>query len=357
MKFRLCLVWFTFMAAPIAAQDPVTKVAVDVNKKLVKIFGTGGFKGLPSYGTGIMVSPQGHVLTVNNHILTTTMVRVHLYDSRILNAKVIFREPELDLAMLKIEGDIDFMPHYDIEEAKKQPLAENGDWIFASSNSFQIATRDEPMSIMHGVVAAYSELRGRRGVFEAPFSGEVYFVDCIANNPGAAGGALTNRKGQLLGIVGRELKNTLTDTWINYAVPVQAKIEFKREDKLVKVDIAEFVSESIAGKYRQSEKVARQDRGGYTGVVLVANPVMATPPYVEEVEPGSPAYNAGLRPDDLILYVDGELVSTIKLYREIMSQIPPGSEIKMEIQRGNKLESIKLKVLEPKKAPAVSAPK
>ena len=64
---------------------------------------------------------------------------------------------------------------------------------------------------------------------------------------------------------------------------------------------------------------------------------------------------AGLRPDDLILYVDGELVSNIKSFRDIMKQIGPGTEIKMEIQRGNKLESVKLRVVEAPKKPNVKA--
>ena len=51
----------------------------------------------------------------------------------------------------------------------------------------------------------HAALKGRKGVFDAPFQGKVYFVDMICCNPGAAGGALTNFKGELLGIVGREL--------------------------------------------------------------------------------------------------------------------------------------------------------
>ena len=50
----------------------------DVNRKMVKIFGAGGFKGLVSYGTGLVVSPNGYVLTVDSHILTSQNVRVHL---------------------------------------------------------------------------------------------------------------------------------------------------------------------------------------------------------------------------------------------------------------------------------------
>ena len=264
-----------------------------------------------------------------------------------------FREPELDIALVKIDDDVDFLPHYGFAESAKRPLAKPGDWVLALSNCFQIATRDEPMSVQHGVVAAVTELRGRRGVFDAPFSGEVYFVDAVINNPGAAGGILVTYKGELLGIIGRELKNTLSDTWINYAVPVQAKVEIQRDDKLTKVDVVTFVKEAVAGTYKQSEKRAKVDRGAYHGIILVPNAVSATPPYVEEVLPDSPAAKAGLRPDDLIVYVDGELASNIKVFREIMKQYAAGTDVKLDVQRANTLVSVKLRLAEQPKVKAI----
>ncbi len=340
-------------AAALWAQQPFTPVTSEVNKKLVKLYGAGGFKGLPGYGTGILVSAKGHILTCNNHLMSSSDLRLHLYDGRSYGLKVLFREPELDVALVKIDSDVDFLPHFDFAKSAFQHRAETGDWVLAFSNCFQIATRDEPMSVQRGVVAAYAELRGRRGVFDAPFAGEVYFVDAIMN-PGAAGGALTNRKGELLGILGRELKNTLTDTWINYAIPIQAKVEIQRDEKLVKIDMATFVREALAGTYKASAKRKREDRGGFHGIVLVPNAVGVTPPYVEEVLPGSPAARAGLRPDDLIVYIDGELVPSIKMFRDLMKGIGPGTEIKLEVQRANKLQSVKLKLSEQPKAKPVS---
>src|SRR5262245_36824269 len=83
-------------AAAAPAQESFTDVAARVNKKMVKVFGAGGFKGLPGYGTGILVSPKGHILTVNNHLLSTAdLPRIHLADGRSFMARVVFREPEL----------------------------------------------------------------------------------------------------------------------------------------------------------------------------------------------------------------------------------------------------------------------
>ena len=74
------------------------------------------------------------------------------------------------------------------------------------------------------------------------------------------------------------------------------------------------------------------------------NAVSVTPPYVEEVVPGSPAATAGLRPDDLIVYIDGELVPSVKAFRDILKQTNPGTQLQLEIQRGNQLKTISVVV-------------
>jgi serine protease Do len=335
---------------PAPAQQPLTDVVREVNKKTVKLYGAGGFKGLPSYGTGILISPDGWILTANSHILNTADLRVHLYDGRIYIANVVYKEPELDLALLKIEerdGKVDKLPYFNFAKAAAAPVAEPGTWVLAFSNQFNIATRDEPMSVQKGVIQAHTALHGRKGIFRAPFEGEVYFLDQITNNPGAAGGPITNTRGELLGIIGRELKNTLSDTWINYALPVQAKVEARRDEseKVVTVTLDEFVRDGMARKWKTLLRPpGRQIANGYTGIILVPNAVTVTPPYIEEVVPGSPAAKAGLRPDDLIVYIEGELVPSIRQYRELIKYAQPGQDLTLEIQRGSKLQTVKLKV-------------
>jgi serine protease Do len=306
---------------------------------MVKLFGSGGFRGLNSYGTGVVVSPDGYVLTVANPLLDTPDLRVHLWDGRRLQAKVVVAEPELDAALVKIEGAED-LPFFDLSQAGKMPLAPPGTWIMAFSNQFQIATREEPLSVQHGVISAYSKLHGRRGIFDAPYTGEVYVLDAITNNPGAGGGAVTTRKGELLGFIGKELRNSLSDTWINYAVPIQV--------------VADFVEKAKRGEYKP---VAREKPtggpGGFHGIILVPNVVERTPPYVEDTLPGSPAAKAGLKPDDLIVYVDGEKVVSIKEFRDIVDRARPGTAFRLEVRRGDKLTTVDLK-LEAMPTPPVS---
>ena len=123
----------------------------------------------------------------------------------------------------------------------------------------------------------------------------------------------------------------------------QAKAEILREGKPATVSVAFFVEEGMKGTYRQSDmRKKSKGPGAFTGIVLVPNVVERTPPYVEEVLPGSPAAAAGLKADDLIVYIDGELVSTISLYHELLGSRRPGETIQLEVQRGNKLEGKKL---------------
>ncbi len=333
--------------AGVRADDSFAKVTQDVNKKMVKVFGSGGIKGLPSYGTGFFVSPDGYVLTINNHLLDTQDLRVHTYDGTRYHAKLICIEPELDVALIKIGDDkdkVEDMPFFDLNEAVRRPRVDAGTGVLALSNHFNIATRDEPMSVQRGVVSAYARLHGKIGIFEAPFTGFVYVIDAITNGPGAAGGAITTRKGELLGIIGKELRNELTNTWINYAVPINASVDVIQQDgKSAKVSVLDLIEKKE--KYKPSGKKPQERLGGgYTGIVLVPNVVERTPPYVDAVVLESPAASAGLKPDDLIVYVEGLPVNSITAYQEILDRFRPGNEVKLEVRRGEKLQTLTVKL-------------
>jgi serine protease Do len=194
-------------------------------------------------------------------------------------------------------------------------------------------------------------------VFEFPYTGEVYVVDAITNNPGAAGGALLTRKGELLGIIGREVKNTLTETWMNYAIPVGGKVEFKEkvtakdkdgndveEEKTVSLAMPDFVRLAMKGEYKPVKRpsvIAGQ--GGFHGIVFVPNVLERTPAFVEDVVPGSPADKAGLRPDDLVSFIDGEPVVSIKAFDDFVRRnTRAGTVVRLEVRRGEALQTIEL---------------
>ena len=75
--------------------------------------------------------------------------------------------------------------------------------MLAFSNLYGVATGNEPASVLKGYVSAVTDLAARRGIFQTPYQGPVYVLDALTNNPGAAGGVLTDRRGQLAGILGK----------------------------------------------------------------------------------------------------------------------------------------------------------
>src|SRR4051794_31246023 len=170
------LACLTLTLLPARADDSFSAVAEEVNNKLVKLFGSGGFKGLPSYGTGVAISKDGYILTINSHILDTRDLRAHMADGTRYHCKVVAQEPELDVAVVKIDKDVELEHYFDVVAACQKPVLEPGTGILAFSNQFQIATRDEPMSVQRGVIAAYAKLYGRIGIFEATYRGNVYVI-------------------------------------------------------------------------------------------------------------------------------------------------------------------------------------
>jgi serine protease Do len=310
------------LAAPLSAQESFSSVAASVNSRMVKLFGAGGFQGLASYGSGFLVSADGYILTTASHVLLTDSLRVHLADGRRLDGHVTVMEPDLDAALVKIDK-VENLPYFDIDAAAKLPAARPGDWILAFSNEFQIATGDEPVSVQKGVIAAYAKLHGRRGVFEVPYAGAVYLIDAVTNNIGSSGGMVTARDGRPLGMIGKELRNSLTNTWINYAVPIQA--------------LATFVEKGKRGEYRPAVRsTPTEGEIGYHGLTLVPNVVERTPPFVESVAPGSPAARAGLKSDDLIISIDGQQVPSTKAVEAILARARPGTSVRIEARRADK---------------------
>src|SRR4029077_11369419 len=124
------------------------------------------------------------------------------------------------------------LPHFDLKQAV--PAAE-GTRVLAFSNLFGVATGGEPDSVLHGTISAVTALDARRGSYETPYQGPVYVLDAMTNNPGAAGGALTNLRGELLGMLGKQLRSSRNNTWVNFALPANEMVEAVENIKSGKV--------------------------------------------------------------------------------------------------------------------------
>ena len=327
-----------FAVAAMAADESRAGVIEDVQPKVVKIYGAGGFKGLEAYQSGFLVSPDGFIITAWSYVLDTDPILVHLTDGRKFNGKLLGADPQLELAVVKIEGKD--LPHFDLDDIVE---ADAGTRVLAFSNLYNVATGSEPLSVQHGVISVKSRLEARRGVFKTPYRGEVYVLDAVTNNPGAAGGALVNHRGQLLGMLGKELKNSLTNTWLNYSIPASA---FREKAK-------DFISGDAFGIVQRSEteqpKAENPLSLSLLGLVLVPNVLERTPPFVDEVRPGSSAADAGLQPDDLVLFIadtrvaNPRLIQSVKSLQEELGYIDRDDAIKLTVMRNDKLIEVELR--------------
>lgn len=306
------------------------RAIAEVQPRMVKIFGAGGLANLAAYGTGFLISADGHIVTVWSHVLDSDVVTVVLADGRRFFGKVLGAAPELEVAVLKIEAE--GLPFFDLSQAT---TAGPGTRVLGFSNMFKVAAGDEPQSVLHGVISARTALSARRGRFDVPYRGPVYIVDAITNNSGAAGGVLTTYDGRLLGMIGRELRNADSHIWINYAIPIG--------------ELSETVTAIREGRAARSPKPAAENaRTGYTaadlGLILVPDVVHRTPAYIEAIEPGSALDGHGLAPDDLIVFVNDELVPSIRALREQLSRVQAEDDLSLVVRRGNQLVPVKITV-------------
>jgi serine protease Do len=322
----------TCRAAPSSSQPAPADSLEATLAKVVKIFGSGGVHNLEGYGTGLLVSPNGHVVTVWSHLLDSGDVSVVLNDGRRFNAKFLKGDPARDLAVLKIEGDNLELPCFDLRDIAD---ASPGTRVLAFSNMFKVATGDEPVSVVHGVIAARARLSARRGAYGAAYEGPVYIVDAVTNNPGAAGGALTTLDGRLIGMIGRELRNTESNTWVNYAVPLR--------------QLRSPIAEIMAGRFtappsKSDEANVPRFSAVDLGLVMVPDVVYRTPAYVESVIPDSAGAKAGVIAEDLIVFVNDDLVQSNRTLKSILGRLESGDSIRLVVRRKEKLIPLEFRV-------------
>jgi S1-C subfamily serine protease len=324
------------LAAPMTRQAPPAgsasffDVIEQVQPKIAKIYGSGGLRGLEAYQSGFLISAEGHILTVWSYVLDAEeYILVVLHDGTRYPAKILNYDPRLEIALLKIEAQE--LPHFSLDKGVE---LSPGARVLALSNLFGIAVGDEPASVLQGFVAAISPLAARRGAYQTVYRGPVYVLDAMTNNPGAAGGALTDRRGHLAGILGKELVNALDNTWLNYAIPIS--------------ELTASVQDMLAGRNppRRIDESARRPANPHSldalGIRLVPDVLSRTPAFIDQLQPGSPADLAGLRPDDLILFVNDRMVSSCKELREELAYVDRIDPLRLTVQRGQELLEVPL---------------
>ena len=279
-----------------------------------------------SLGSGVIVSPEGYVLT-NNHVVERgARFRVQLLDGREVGARVIGTDPSSDLAVLKLDAR-ERMPF--VAPGRSDDLL-IGETVIAIGNPFGLAN-----TVTTGVVSAVHRnfKAGDRTLFD--------FIQTDASiNPGNSGGPLLNIEGQLIGVNTAILGER--NAGIGFAIPI---------------DRARRIAEDLI----QHGEV----REGYTGLDVQdvasgdtdAARKGAARVTVAAVEPGSPAAAAGFRRGDRVEAVDGHPVDSAEEYRFRVRDLPIGGTAKIDVLRGNERLSLPLRAvdLSPEKLDALVA--
>ncbi len=288
--------------------------------KMAKVYGAGAGR-VEGFATGILISGDGMILTAQGVILDGKQVRVVLSDGSSHQAAILKRDRKTQLALLKIEAET---PHY--FELSKQPVGEKGDWVVALSNAFKVADKQEPVSATLGIISLRTTMEARLTRRDVAYDGELILIDAITSNPGAAGGAVINAKGQLVGMIGKLINSSDTNTRLNYAVPASVMAAFI-EEKGDAVAVATPETET-----QQAE----------LGIVLFKFGGRSNPAYVDRVVRGSPAAAVKLQPDDMIVSIAGNQIGSVKDYSKVVETLRPDEEVLMIVKRGVEILRIRI---------------
>ncbi|MEI7600087.1 MAG: DegQ family serine endoprotease [Aestuariivirga sp.] len=277
-----------------------------------RFFGDGGSFGRPrervasSLGSGVIVDPNGLIVTNNHVIANATDIKVALADKREFEAKVLIADERTDLAVLKIEVPDEQLPALALADSD---ALEVGDLVLAIGNPFGVG-----QTVTSGIISALA--RTRVGVSDYQF----FIQTDAAINPGNSGGALVNMNGELVGINTAIFSRSGGSIGIGFAIPTN----------MVKTVVATAETGGAAIK-RPWLGAELQDVSPDIATSLgMARPEGAL---IVNLHPESPLAKAGLKRGDIVLALEGKPVETAQElgYRSATTAI--GATIIVEYQR------------------------
>lgn len=268
-----------------------------------------------SSGSGVIISSDGYIVT-NNHVIDgASKIQIVLNDKRTYTATLVGRDPETDLALLKIEEKgLPFAKYGNSD------IIKIGEWVLACGNPFDLTS-----TITAGIVSAKGRninlLRGNTN-----YAIESFIQTDAAVNPGNSGGALVNLKGELVGINTAIASTTGAYAGYSFAVPVS--LVKKVMDDLLNHGEVQRALLGVMINDVTSELAKEKNLKTIKGV------------YIAGVNDGSAAKEAGIKENDVILKIDNIEVSSSAELQEIVGQHRPGDKVKVLVSRNNENKTI-----------------
>ena len=278
--------------------------------------------GMPqgATGSGVIISPDGYIVT-NNHVIDKAdKVEITLNDNRSYVADVIGVDPTTDIALIKVNGkDLPYLAYGNSDNVKV------GEWVLAVGN---------PMDLTSTVTAGIVSAKGRsigilqrnnttaQGVNTAI---ESFIQTDAAVNPGNSGGALVNLKGELVGINTAIASPTGSYSGYSFAVPATLVSKIVRDLKEYGTVQRALLGVNIGDVNAQLAKEKGLDIN--RGV------------YVTNVNTGSAAEEAGLKEGDVIVEINSRPINTVAQLQEVIATNRPGDKVKVTYYRGGNVRS------------------
>jgi serine protease Do len=269
-------------------------------------------------GSGVIISPDGYIVT-NNHVVDGAVdMRVTLSDRRVLNAKLVGVDKLTDLAVIKVDAhDLPSIAWGDSSKLKP------GQTVLAFGSPFGYFQN----SVTRGIVSAVNR--------ENPYREDArklggYIQTDAAINPGNSGGALVNAHGELVGINTFIISNSGSFAGAGFAIPVQ----------IVRATAEQLIKSGAV-------------HHGYLGVSLndvtpanasFFNLKTATGAIAAQVTPGSPASQAGLKNGDVIDTLNGQKIENGSALQVAVSEVTPGTTIELGVLRNGNPQTLSVKV-------------
>lgn len=330
-------------AQPDSPPADLPAMFANATRRVVKLYGA-AIGGEHGYASGVVVSNDGLVVTVLGLFLETTNLRAVCPDGHMYQAEVLYRDEYRQLALLKLARYPENVDTEATVDRQMSPLRleafspgstsglHAGDWVFAVGNMFKAAEGEEAVSVLKGIVSGRTKIDAERGTQDFPYRGEVLVLDAITSTPGSPGSALIDIEGRWVGLVGKIVTSRLTNTFLNYAYPVE--------------EVEAFLQDARSGAKAATRPATGDEPAGYHGIRLSRIGYRRQLPFVQGVAPGSPAAAAGVRADDLIVSANGTAVPHARAFNEACERLHAGDELSLIVKRGEKLIPLRMVLVE-----------
>ena len=277
-------------------------------------------------GSGVIITNDGYILTNNHVVENADKIKVTLSDKREFDAEIKGRDPETDIAVIKINANN--LPTATLGDSDK---AKVGEWVLAIGN---------PFGLQHTVTAGIISAVGRTNMGVTQY--EDFIQTDAAINPGNSGGPLVNLDGEVIGINTFIFSRSGGYMGAGFAIPI---------------NMARKIMDQLINKGKITRGwlgVSIQDLNEELAKFLELKQTKGI--VVRQVEVGSPADKADIKSNDIILKIAGKQIETTKQLMQVIAGFVPDTEVEITILRGDKEISKKVKITE-KQALTASAGK